>query len=507
MTTQRPQAETARPDSERRGVTDLTLQTATALAALIARREVSPVEAVEAHLRRLDAIDPRIHAFVSVRAEKAMLEARAAEKEVFRPTSLGPLHGVPIAVKDEGHLAGEATSYGLRVLKDHVVTRTAPDVRRLQAAGAIVVGKTNMPEFGHKGVTDNRFIGPTSSPFDLTKNAGGSSGGSAAAVGACLAPLAQGGDGGGSIRIPAALSGVYGLKPSWGRVPTYNRPDAFAFSMPMVSYGPLARTVEDAALMLQVTAGPNEDDPLSLPADPVNYLDATQRDMSGRRVAYWPTFGGFMLAPQVRSLVDEAVVALSENGVLVQEVDGDLGAPVEELLESWKRGASLTYAVLIESLRADGLDLLGGHRAELSPSFLQYVDRGETLTAGEHRKENFLRSRVFDRLEALFAQYDFIVTPTLSVAAVDNVGDGRTVGPSEIDGKPVDAVLGWTMCYPVNFAGHPAASLPAGLTAENHPVGLQIIGRRFRDDEVLALSAFVQRLRPWYEFYASHLAV
>jgi Asp-tRNA(Asn)/Glu-tRNA(Gln) amidotransferase A subunit family amidase len=486
---------------------NLPFATASDTAHLIARRVVSPVEVLAEHLRRIEQLEPRINAFVTVSSERAMKQARAAEAALAGGEQLGPLHGVPIAIKDEGHLAGEPTTYGVGALRAVVQSETAPDVKRLLDAGAIVLGKTNMPEFGHKAVTDNRMMGPTSSPFDVNTNAGGSSGGSAAAVGACFAALAQGGDGGGSIRIPAALSGVYGLKPSWGRVPTRNRPDAYAFALPMVSYGPIARTVEDAALMLQVIAGPHSSDPLSLPSERVDYVAATQRDMTARRVAYWPDFGGFPVSKPVAEVVSATVARIEQAGIHVDEVSRDLGAPLEALEESWKRGASLTYAVLIDSMRAQGVDLLGEHAHEISPSFLEYVQRGRELTAVEHRQENALRSRVFDRLENVLALYDFILTPTLSVASVANVGNGDTVGPREVNGRTIDPLIGWSLCYPVNFTGHPAASLPAGFTTENHPVGLQIIGRRFRDDEVLGLSGVIERTQPWYNAYRQDLAI
>lgn len=490
------------------GATEIQFATATATAELIRRRAVSPVEVLEAHLRRIEECDDHIHAFVILRPEKAMEEARAAERAVMSGQSLGPLHGVPVAIKDEGHLAGEPTSYGMRSLRASIQTHTGPDVARLRDAGVVIVGKTNLPEFGHKGVTDNRFIGPTSTPFDLAKNAGGSSGGSAAAVGACFVPLAQGGDGGGSIRIPAALSGVYGLKPSMGRVPTCNRPDAYAFAMPMTSYGPLARTVADAALMLQCTAGPHSDDPLSLPAEHLDYVAATERDMTGRRIAFWPDFGGFPVSAEVADVVRATVEQLGANGLHLDDIGGDLGAPPDRLLESWRRAAGLSYAVLVEDLRSEGLaDLLGDDRVDLSPSFLEYLPLAGELSAVDHLHENALRSRVYDRLEEILANYDFIVTPTLSVAAVANVGNGDTVGPAEVDGAAIDPKLGWSLCFPVNFAGHPAASIPAGFTPENHPVGLQVIGRRFREDEVLGLSGLLERIRPWYPAYRERLAI
>src|SRR5437588_2528516 len=287
---------------------DLCFMPATEMAARIRRRALSPVEAVEAFLTRIGTRNSAINAYVTVVADQARAAARAAERAVMSGAPLGPLHGLPIALKDlYDFKAGVRNTFGAKPLADYVPDSDATYVHRLEAAGAIVLGKTNTPEFGHKGVTDNLLVGPTSTPFAPGKNAGGSSGGSAAAVADGLAALAQGTDGGGSIRIPAAFCGVYGFKASWGRVAVATRPNAFGWHTPFVHSGPLARTVEDAALMLGVMAGPHPRDPYSLPDDGTAYQAATHRSIGGLRVAYSARFGDFPVDQQVHDVVRAAV--------------------------------------------------------------------------------------------------------------------------------------------------------------------------------------------------------
>jgi len=247
--------------------TDLCFLPATELAARICRRDLSPVEVVEAYLGRIKDRNPSINAYTLVPADQAMDAAREAETTMMSGRPLGPLHGVPVAIKDLDDLAGVPSSMVSLAVQNRVPRTSAAAVERLTRAGAIVLGKTNTPEFGHKGITDNLRFGPTSTPWKLDYNSGGSSGGSAAAVADGMAALAQGTDGGGSVRIPAAFSGVVGFKPSFGRVPSVTRPDGFLWSHPLVHIGPLARTVADAALMTAVMAGPHAGDPLALPDD------------------------------------------------------------------------------------------------------------------------------------------------------------------------------------------------------------------------------------------------
>jgi amidase/aspartyl-tRNA(Asn)/glutamyl-tRNA(Gln) amidotransferase subunit A len=482
--------------------TELCFLPATKLAARIRKREVSPVEVVTACLNRIEARNPAVNAYTLVLAEAAMDAARAAEQAVMSGKPLGPLHGVPIAVKDLDDLAGVPTSMGSLAVRNRVPRRSAAMVERLLAAGAIPLGKTNTPEFGHKGITDNPRFGPTSTPFAIGYNSGGSSGGSAAAAADGQAAIGQGTDGGGSIRIPASFSGAVGFKASFGRIPSVTRPDAFSWAYPLVHIGPLTRTVADAALALDAVAGPHPRDPHSLPKNEGFYSAATEREPGPIRIAYSPRLGTFPVDARVAEVVADAVKAVAAAGVPVEEVEPDFKAHHSELAALWVRTIAVHYAVMAVYWKRDGIDLLGDHADELTPDFRHMLESAQSITAVAHRLDDLLRSQVYDGIEDVLERYDFIVAPTLAVPPVRNAADGHTSGPTEINGEPVDPLIGWCMTYPINYTGHPAASIPAGFTDDGLPIGLQIIGRRHADASVLILAAMVERIRPWFGHYA-----
>ena len=480
---------------------DLCFLPATELAARIRRRDLSPVEVVKAYLGRIEDRNPSINAYTLVLADSALDSAREAETAVMSGRPLGPLHGVPVAIKDLDDFAGAPTSMGSLAVQNRVPKTSAAAVERLTRAGAIVLGKTNTPEFGHKGITDNLRFGPTSTPWKVGFNSGGSSGGSAAAVADGLAALGQGTDGGGSVRIPAAFSGVVGFKPSFGRVPSVTRPDGFLWSHPLVHIGPLARTVGDAALMTAVMAGPHAGDPLSLPDDGVDYRRGAAESGRRFRVAFSPRLGDFPVDERVATVVSSAVETLRATRIEVDEVELDFKAGHDTLAGLWVRVISVHYAAIARHWKDDGIDLLGDHGSKLTPHFRQMMIDAQKISAVDHALDDVLRTGVFDGLQAVFDNYDLIVSPTLAIPPVANATNGNTIGPTEINGDSVDPLIGWCMTFPINFTGHPAISVPAGLTVEGLPVGLQIIGRRYADENVLALASRFEQARPWLQSY------
>ncbi len=479
-------------------------ESATEMAARIRRGDLSPVTAVEECLDRIEERDDDLNAFVTVLGEEARQRAREAEAAVESGEELGPLHGVPIAVKDLFDFkAGVRNTMGSKPFEEFVPDDSATYVERLEEAGAIVLGKTNTPEFGHKGTTDNRIQGPTSTPFDLDRNAGGSSGGSAAAVADGIVPIAQGSDGGGSVRIPASFCGVYGFKASYGRVAQATRPDAFLSHTPTIHAGPITRTVDDAALMLDVMAGPHPRDPLSVPDDDPDYRGAVRQGIDDFDVAYSPAFDVFPVDDRVRDVVDDAVDAFEAAGATVETVDLGIDHDQQELADLWIRQVGTLYHSAVEGFKDEGLDLLGDHRDELCPEFAELLEDTQDLSVVEYKRDEHLRTEVYDAIQDVFIDYDILVTPTLAVPPVENEydPDTQTVGPTEINGEPVDPLIGWCLTYPINFTGHPAASVPAGLTDDGLPVGLQIVGDRFADTDVLAASGAFERVRPWHDTY------
>src|SRR3984957_5229323 len=393
---------------------DLCFLPARELAARIRRRDTSPVEVVETYLRRIEERNPAINAYTLVLGEQAMEAARAAEAAIMVGGPLGPLHGVPIAIKDLDDVAGVPTSIGSLAIRDRVPKKCALAVERLLAAGAIILGKTNTPEFGHKGITDNLRFGPTHTPSALGRNAGGSSGGSAAAVADGLAALAQGTDGGGSVRIPASFSGVVGFKASFGRIPSVTRPDAFLWGHPLVHIGPLARTVADAALMTKVMAGPHARDPLSLPDDGVDYCASIGRAIGGLKVAYSPRLGNFPVDPRVAAVIKRAAAALASHGLRVDEIELALKPHHNDLAALWVRKISVHYGAIAEHLKAEGLDLLGAHADELTPDFRAMLEAAGRVSAVGHALDDMLRTQVYDALEDVLDRYDVIISPTLA---------------------------------------------------------------------------------------------
>jgi Asp-tRNA(Asn)/Glu-tRNA(Gln) amidotransferase A subunit family amidase len=485
------------PDNQ----TQLCFLPAAELAARIARREVSPVEVVEAYLARIEARNPLVNAYTLVLWDQAMDAARAAEDAVMARKPLGPLHGVPVGIKDLDDVAGVPTSMGSLAVNGRVPKNSAAAIERLLDAGAIVLGKTNTPEFGHKGITDNLRFGPTSTPWAIGHNSGGSSGGSAAAVADGMAALAQGTDGGGSVRIPAAFSGTVGFKPSFGRIPSVTRPDGFLWGHPLVHIGPLARTVADAALMTSVMAGPHPRDPTALPDDGVDYVGGAAGAERRFKVAYSPRLGNFPVDSRVAAVVHSAVEALRGAGAEIEEVALDFKADHGVLAELWVRTIAVHYAAIAFHWKQEGTDLLGDHANELTPQFREMLESAHRVSAVDHALDDMLRTGVFDGLQDVFDTHDLILAPTLAIPPVRNATDGNTIGPIEINGEKVDPLIGWCMTYPINFTGHPAISVPAGLTPEGLPVGLQIIGRRHADETVLAFASQFERLRPWFPSY------
>jgi Asp-tRNA(Asn)/Glu-tRNA(Gln) amidotransferase A subunit family amidase len=479
-------------------MSDLMRLDAAELASLIARREASSVEAVDAAIERIERLDGPINAVTTRLFDEARAEARACDADLAAGRVRGVLHGVPVLIKDLFDMkAGVPNTFGCRALAGFVPNETGAHIERLESAGAVVVGKTNTPEFGHKGITDNGLFGPTSTPFDLARNAGGSSGGSAAAVAAGFVQLAQGSDAGGSVRIPAAWCGVVGFKPSYGRIPLTARPNAFDSHTPFVHIGTLTRSVRDAAIMAQAMIGPHTRDPFSLPDDGLNLAAACEASIAGLRVAFSPNFGTFAVESDVADVVRAAVGAFQAAGAKVDEPAFRLPASQDELAQLWRRQVGLFYAELFAAMGGDGppFDML--HADDIPPEVHAMAALGRAASALDVRRDQWMRTRIFYAIQKLFDDFDLLVTPTLGCSPPVNERDGRTLGPATVAGVPVERCIGWCLTHPVNFTGHPAASVPAGLTPQGLPVGLQIIGRRFADGQVLAACRAVEEQRPW----------
>jgi aspartyl-tRNA(Asn)/glutamyl-tRNA(Gln) amidotransferase subunit A len=460
---------------------ELLRRSALELAAAIRAKQVSPVELVEATLARIDALNPRLNAFCLIAHDVARRAAREAEIAVVKGEPIGPLHGVPVSIKDVIFTRGLRTTGGSRLFADVVPEEDAIAVARLRASGAVVLGKTNTSEFGHKALTDNPLFGVTRNPWNLELTPGGSSGGAAAAVASGLGPVGLGTDGGGSIRLPAAFFGVYGFKPSWGRVPQY---PSFPGWEHLSVIGPIARTVRDAALTLDVIAGGDDRDRHSLPGEAGSYVEGCDEEIRGLHVAWTPDLG---YAP-----VDPRVLAVCENAAAEFET---LGCHVEVVNPGWEDPEEIFGTIVAAQFYAHWSDQLPDQEMHLDPSLVKFIRRGGAVSAREYVLA-MDRARAYWHEALMFlARFDLLLTPT---AAVVPFGAAARP-PREIEGREI-SVLGWMpFTYPFNLTGQPAASVPAGVTDDGLPVGLQIVGRRNADRTVLAASAAYEAVCPWSE--------
>jgi aspartyl-tRNA(Asn)/glutamyl-tRNA(Gln) amidotransferase subunit A len=452
---------------------------ATELLAAIKAKKASPVEVVEAVLARIERFNPTLNAYCTLTAEAARTAAKEAEAAVMRGDSLGSLHGVPVSIKDLVATKGVRTTYGSKLYEHFIPDEDAPVVERLKQAGAIILGKTNTPEFGHKGVTDNPVFGLSRNPWSLGHTPGGSSGGGAAAVAAGMGPLAVGTDGGGSIRIPCSCCGIFGLKATLGRVaaaPTFGGLDTLSHT------GPMTRTVRDAALMLKAIVGADPRDPGSLPHDGTDFLADLDRGIKGLRVGWTPDWGYAAVDPQVRQLSEAGAKRFVELGCHVDEANPDFSDPDQ------------AYGILSSATTAARLgEKLEEWRERFDRSLLPQLEYGMRWTAVDFVKAANVRRTLNDAFRKFFSHYDLLLTPTLAAPPLPvGVDDYREIGGRKVGRR------GWIVfTFPLNLTGLPAATVPCGWTPDGLPVGLQIIGSRLAEASVLRASAAFEALAPW----------
>ncbi len=461
---------------------------AAALATLVRTGEVSPVDVTRAAFDAIDRLEPQLHAFATQAQETAIAAAADIEHRIARNEPVGALAGVPVAVKDLVMTKDLRTTFGSRLYADFVPDHDDIVVERLKAADAIVIGKTNVSEFGFGAVGHNPLFPTTRNPWDLERTPGGSSAGSASAVAAGICPLAIGSDGGGSVRVPASFTGIVGFKASMGRVPLWPgcRDERFPGASGWESIehiGPMARSVEDAALLLDVISGPDPRDRLSIPADRRSWRDRAHQDpRPGLRIAYCPAWADLPVDPEVRAIVDAAVAVL--EGRLGHQVEL-APSPFGDLIETFRSLVALETDItgLRAMARGRECDLGGPVRDLIARSYAGDVFC-DAVTA---------RKAAVNAMARFMAKFDLLVTPTVPVLPfpIDWEGPGIIAGVAVAD----DA---WTpFSYPANLTGQPALNVPAGWTATGLPVGLQIMGRHLGDDAVLELAASFERACPW----------
>ncbi len=450
---------------------DLCFLTATQLARRVAQGELSARDVVRAHLARIEQINPRVNAIVTLAADQALAAAARADDHQARGEALGPLHGLPIAHKDLIPTRGLRTTFGSKIFADHVPNHDGLIVERLHAAGAITVGKTNPPEFGAGSQTFNDVFGATRNPYDPTKTCGGSSGGAAVALATGMAPIADGTDFGGSLRNPASFCNVVGLRPSPGRVPTWPSPAPW-FRLDV--QGPMGRTAEDVALMLSAIAGPDARSPISLPEPGSRFRQSIERDLRGVRVAWSQSLGGLPVAPEVVAVVTASVKHLEALGCRVDDAEPDL-TDADEIFRVWR---AWYYEHALGTL-------LDAHRAELKDTVIWNIEEGRALDARRIGRAARAWSRLEARVRAFFETYEFLALPVCQVPPFDvDVPYVTTIG-----GVHMETYLDWMRsCYHISVTGLPAVSVPCGFTPDGLPVGVQIVGRPGDDFGVLQVA-------------------
>jgi aspartyl-tRNA(Asn)/glutamyl-tRNA(Gln) amidotransferase subunit A len=451
---------------------------ASELRTLYSAKTLSPVEATRAILDRIERLNPALNAFTIITAELALKQARAAER-AYVVGEAPPLAGIPTSIKDLTPTRGIRTARGSLIDPNWVPEEDAPVVERLYAAGVVMLGKTNTPELGWKGDSGNRVFGPSFNPWDLTKTPGGSSGGAAAAVAAGLGPLAQGSDGAGSIRIPAAFCGIFGFKQSFGLVSQYP-PSAVG---DLSHLGPMTRTVRDAAMMLNAMAGADARDRLSWSSG-VDYTRDLDSGVRGLRVAWSPTLGYAQVASDILEITERAAMAFRELGCEVEHVNPTVPDPATIIDVMWSGSMAGYFSGRLDDVRA-----------LLDPGLLAMIERAASLSAADMAHALQLRNTYYTGMRQFMEmqRFDLLLTPTLPVTAF-------TAGLDEPDGwqRSTLSPLDWTpFTFPFNLTGQPAATVPCGVDRSGLPVGLQLVGRWRDDGTVLRAAAAFESAMPW----------
>mgnify|MGYP001165179562 FL=1 len=460
---------------------DLCFLTASELVRRIITKELSACDVMAAHLTQIDRVNPQLNAIVTLLPDRAMDQAARADEMLAHGDVLGPLHGLPIAHKDLVETKGIRTTFGSPIFQDFVPDRNALIVERLQAAGAITIGKTNTPEFGAGSQTFNNVFGQTTNPHNLAKTCGGSSGGAAVALATGMLPLADGSDFGGSLRNPASFCNVVGYRPTPGRVPTW--PTAAAW-FPFIVEGPMARTVEDVALMLSVMAGPDPRSPIAIQESGDQFAASLHQDFAGVRVAWSQTLGGLPVEQSVTAVVDGQRQSFESLGCLVEEAEPDL-SDADEIFKAWRAW----YYWLAFS------ELLKVHRKKFKDTIIWNIEQGRTLDGTQLALVEQKRTVLYHRVREFMNTYKFLVLPVVQVPPFDITQEYVT----EIDGVVLNSYIDWMRsCYYISVLGLPAVSVPCGFNEDGLPVGVQIVGRYQEDLAVLQFAyAFQQATEFW----------
>ena len=451
----------------------------------ISEKEISPVELMKETLAQAEALEPKLNCFATYTPDLAMNQAKLAEQAVMDGVPLGLLHGLPVSVKDLISAKDIRFSSGSRALANNIGLYDAPSVERLFKSGACLIGKTTTSEFGCKAVGDSPLTGITHNPWDLRKTPGGSSAGAAASIAAGITTIALGTDGGGSIRIPASLCGIFGIKAQFGRVPIF----PVSATPTLAHVGPLARTVRDAALLLKAISGHDRRDPFSLSESVPDFLAFCDLPIKGMRIAWSKTLGYAHVDHEVTAILEKAVKIFEDLGCQMIEIDSFFESdPIELWMSEFYAGVGVRLK-----------NTLKDQRELLDPAVASVLDSALDQTSEEYYSNVFKRYEFREKVRVFFEDFDLLLTPATPCAAFDI---GLNTPPNLIDRN----IVSWVYyTYPFNLTGQPAASIPAGFTQAGLPVGLQLVSKINSEIDIFRAASAFEAAQPWIDYYPKHL--
>jgi len=462
---------------------ELCFLTATELAQQIRTKQLSAREVMEAHLAQIEQVNPKVNAIVTLLPELALAGAKQADEQVARGEAVGPLHGLPVAHKDLVETKGIRTTKGSPLFKEYIPDFDALIVERLKRGGALTIGKTNTPEFGAGSQTFNPVFGATLNPYDITKTCGGSSGGAAVALACGMIPIADGSDTGGSLRNPANFCNVVGFRPSPGRVPTWPKATGW---FPISVQGPMARTVQDVALLLTAIAGPDPRAPIAIQEPGVRFAAGLERELKGVKIAWSHDLGSFPVDPHITAVLDSQRSTFEALGCLVDDDEPDF-RDADEVFKVWRAWSfELSYSDLVER-----------HRDQIKETVIWNVEEGRKLTGPQLSRAEMKRTMLYHRVREFMEEYEYLILPVSQVPPFSITQEYIT----EINGAQMETYIDWMKsCYFITVTGLPAISVPCGFTPEGLPVGVQIVGRHQDDFGVLQLAyAFQEATGIWQQ--------
>lgn len=467
----------------------------------INNRELTALECIKYFEDRINKYNKLVNAFTYTKFEYAKEKAKEIDERIANGEYIGPFAGVPFALKDflPSKKGWTHSKGGVKCLvREDPYTGTFCEA--MEEAGGIAIGKCNAPAYGFRGTTDNKMYGPTSTPFNLDYNAGGSSGGSAAAVAAGLVPIAEGGDAGGSIRVPAACCNLFGFKAGIGTIVENVRPDGYSITHPYCHGGGECKTVEDAAILLNYMSKYDPRDPNSYERQiPIDYVEELNNPIKDLKIGFTTNFDLFEVEYEVADKVKAAAMRFKELGAKVDEVHFNFKTDGKEIAEQWCKGITIDCALEVNHDKANGWNYLEEHPEDFPEEFIYWKKICDSLGIEDLYRFNLVRTDILDNFEDIFKDYDLIISPVMCCLPVKNATDRNTKGPESINGKPLESLIGWCETFLVNFVGNPAASVPAGLSDSGLPIGMQIIGKRHHDEDVLKAARMFEKLQPWMD--------